>query len=73
MIGTGKAWCADLLRWRLARIRQIAHARCVLLDTSQHTAPFFARFGFETTRTIADGYEPGLDKIFMRLDWKSST
>jgi GNAT superfamily N-acetyltransferase len=60
---------ADLLRWRLDRIRQIAHAWCVLIDTSQHTAPFFARFGFEGFRVIADGYQPGLDKVFMRLVW----
>jgi predicted N-acetyltransferase YhbS len=60
---------AKLLRWRLERIRQIAHAWCVLIDTSQHTAPFFARFGFEAFRTIADGYQPGLDKVFMRLVW----
>jgi len=60
---------ANLLQWRLDRIRQIAHAWCVLIDTSQHTAPFFARFGFETFRIIADGYQPGLDKVFMRLVW----
>jgi len=60
---------ADLLQWRLERIRQIPHAWCILIDTSQHTAPFFARFGFETFRVIADGYQPGLDKVFMRLVW----
>jgi hypothetical protein len=38
-----------------------AHAWCVLIDTSQHTAPFFARFGFEMIRVIADGYPPDLD------------
>jgi predicted N-acetyltransferase YhbS len=57
---------AALLRFRLDRIREIPHAWCVLLDTSQHSAPFFARFGFEAYRTIADGYRPGLDKVFMR-------
>lgn len=31
---------ANLLRWRVQRIRQIAYAWCVLVDTSQHTAPF---------------------------------
>jgi len=60
---------ANLLQWRLDRIRQIGHAWCVLIDTSQHTAPFFARFGFESFRIIADGYQPGLDKVFMRLVW----
>lgn len=60
---------ADLLQWRLDRMRQISHAWCVLIDTSQHTAPFFARFGFEMFRVITDGYQPGLDKVFMRLVW----
>jgi len=60
---------ANLLHYRLERIRQTTHAWCVLIDTSQHTAPFFARFGFEPYRTNPDGYQPGLDKIFMRLLW----
>ena len=62
---------AELLRWRLARIREVPHAWCVLLDTSQHTAPFFARFGFEPVRVLADGYQAGLDKVFMRLVWSA--
>jgi GNAT superfamily N-acetyltransferase len=62
---------ASLLQWRLEQIRQIAHAWCVLIDTSQHTAPFFARFGFEALRTITDGYQTGLDKVFMRLAWEA--
>lgn len=63
----------SLLRWRLERIRQVAHAWCVLIDTSQHTAPFFARFGFESFRVIPDGYQPGLDKVFMRLVWRTES
>lgn len=58
-----------LLARRLERIREVPHAWCVLLDTSQHSAPFFARFGFKAFRTIHDGYEPGLDKVFMRHLW----
>jgi predicted N-acetyltransferase YhbS len=60
---------ANLLQYRLDQIRKIPHAWCVLIDTSQHTAPFFARFGFQAFRTIPNGYQPGLDKIFMRLLW----
>lgn len=56
-----------LLRWRLDRIGEVAHAWCVLVDTSQHSAPFFARFGFRSYRLIPDGYEAGLDKVYMRL------
>ena len=57
----------QLLHWRLDLIRQVPHAWCVLIDTSQHSAPFFARAGFRTYRTILDGYQPGLDKVYMRL------
>jgi GNAT superfamily N-acetyltransferase len=58
---------AQLLQWRLDQIRQVPHAWCVLIDTSQHSAPFFARFGFKCYRLIPDGYQAGLDKVFMRL------
>jgi ribosomal protein S18 acetylase RimI-like enzyme len=57
---------AALLKWRFERIRQTPYAWCVLINTSQHTAPFFARYGFQAIRTIPDGYQAGLDKIFMR-------
>lgn len=65
----GKGLGARLLEFRLDRIKHIAHAWCVLIDTSQHTAPFFAHHGFKEFRTIKNGYEPGLDKIHMRLAW----
>ena len=63
--GVGSA----LLEWRLRDLREDRRAWCVLIDTSQHTAPFYERFGFITFRQIDDGYEPGLHKIYMRLVW----
>jgi ribosomal protein S18 acetylase RimI-like enzyme len=60
---------SSLLHFRLEEIRKVDYAWAVLIDTSQHSAPFFARFGFEVFRTIPNGYQAGLDKVFMRLVW----
>ena len=65
----GRGVGSALLRWRLEQMRAIPHAWCALLDTSQRTAGFFARFGFHAYRTVADGYVAGLDKVYMRLTW----
>jgi len=59
-----------LLRWRMARMREVPHAWCALLDTSQRTIRFFERFGFRAYRKVADGYGAGLDKVYMRLTWQ---
>lgn len=51
----------------MARIAQ-ARARGVrrlVLNTSQHTAPFYAGLGFTETRTVRDGHGPGLDAVDM--------
>ncbi|HYF64489.1 MAG TPA: GNAT family N-acetyltransferase [Herpetosiphonaceae bacterium] len=37
------------------------------LDTTQHSAGFFARLGFAVRRITPDGYAPGMDRIDMRL------
>lgn len=39
----------------------------VRLDTSQHTAGFYHRFGFVTDAVVLDGYGPGLDRHEMTL------
>ncbi len=36
------------------------------MDTTPHSAPFYERFGFRTSRVQPDGYESGLDKHFMK-------
>ncbi len=62
--GYGRA----LLNARLDWLRQHApEVGEVILDTSQHSAPFFAHLGFETTRVERDHYAPGLDRHDMRL------
>ncbi|PQZ83833.1 MULTISPECIES: GNAT family N-acetyltransferase [unclassified Brevundimonas] len=39
----------------------------VILNTSQHTQGFYARFGFETQKVTPDGYAPGIDRWDMVL------
>lgn len=51
-------------RLAMARARRVDE---VLLDTSQHTTAFFARFGFRITSTTTDGYGPGLHRHDMAL------
>lgn len=58
----------QLLRARLDWLLAQPAAREVWLDTSQHSAPFFGRFGFEIMRETPDGYGPGLHKLDLRLD-----
>ena len=53
-----------LLRFRLERLRELG-AREAHLDTSQHTARFYARFGFREVRRVPDGYGPSLDRVDM--------
>lgn len=53
-----------LARTRLARLRELRVARA-LLDTSQFTAPFYARLGFQEVKRTANGYGPGLDRVDM--------
>jgi ribosomal protein S18 acetylase RimI-like enzyme len=57
-----------LLRERLDRIAASPRARRVRLDTSQHSRPFFERFGFVVTSHTRDGYARGLDRYDMVLD-----
>lgn len=55
-----------LLRHRLAHLAD-THLEAVVLDTSQHSRGFFARFGFEVVKVTPDAYAPGLDRYDMKL------
>ena len=57
-----------LLRQRLAYLAETyPRLDAVLLNTSQHSEGFFARFGFETVEVTPDAYAPGLDRYDMKL------
>jgi GNAT superfamily N-acetyltransferase len=67
--GLGKA----LLEYRLKGIKANPAATHVHIDTSQHTAPFFAKYGFRETAHNKDGYGPGIDHVEMVLTWQGAT
>ncbi len=58
----------QLLLARLDALRQRPDIRRVVLDTSQHTQQFYARFGFVVQQVTVDGYAPGLERWDMALD-----
>ncbi|MPY65186.1 GNAT family N-acetyltransferase [Deinococcus sp. SDU3-2] len=59
-----RGYGSALLQFRLKRLRALG-ATEIHLDTSQHSAPFFARSGFREVRRVPDGYGPGLDRVDM--------
>ncbi|MEU1426502.1 GNAT family N-acetyltransferase [Nocardia sp. NPDC005746] len=56
-----------LTRERLRLIREQGRASRVVLVTSQHSQPFFERFGFVAIASVRDGFAPGLDSVEMCL------
>ncbi|MCC7125547.1 MAG: GNAT family N-acetyltransferase [Acidobacteria bacterium] len=40
----------------------------VTIETSQHTAAFFERFGFATESVAKDGFSPGIDRVKMKME-----
>ncbi|MCC4615915.1 GNAT family N-acetyltransferase [Xanthomonas campestris pv. asclepiadis] len=61
----------QLLLARLDALRRMPDVRRVVLDTSQHTQQFYARFGFVVQQVTEDGYAPGLERWDMALDLQS--
>ncbi|MBI2686229.1 MAG: GNAT family N-acetyltransferase [Acidobacteria bacterium] len=61
--GLGKT----LLEFRLEQLRANLHIHRVCIDSSQHTAPFYEKYGFTTQRIIPDGYAKGLHRHEMEL------
>jgi predicted N-acetyltransferase YhbS len=56
-----------LLVERIERIRrELPEARAITIETSQHTAPFFAKHGFAVEKVSPDGFGPGLHIHHMR-------
>lgn len=53
---------------RIEAIRDDGRARSIALHTSQHTARFYERMGFRTTRVRLHGYAPGLDRHDMVME-----
>ena len=56
-----------LLTTCVCDILAIEDIQTVRLETSQHTFPFFQRWGFVVVERVPNGFGPGLDKIEMRI------
>ena len=63
-----------MLRVRVDTLFKIADLHQVTIDTSQHSAGFFAKFGFHVTDVLKDGFDVGIDQVSMTLSrssWKA--
>ncbi|MFY8021977.1 MAG: GNAT family N-acetyltransferase [Bacteroidia bacterium] len=60
-MGFGKA----LLLYRLNRIKELFPHASLSIDTIQHSAGFFEKFGFQTIQITKDFYAKGLDRYDM--------
>lgn len=60
---------AMLLEFRLGEIRKRFLGKTVYIDTTQHSAPFFAKYGFVTTKVTDDFYAEGLHRYDMELQY----
>lgn len=63
--GLGRALLEARLGWLREHLSDIRELR---LDTSQHTAAYYARRGFRKASVTKDAYGPGLDRHDMVLD-----
>jgi predicted GNAT family N-acyltransferase len=63
----GLSFGSALTTWRLARLFSIAAVNTVKIETSQHTARIFQKFGFKTDNVVTDGFGPGIDRVDMSL------
>ncbi|WP_161884322.1 GNAT family N-acetyltransferase [Deinococcus alpinitundrae] len=62
-----------LLSARLDWLRTQSTAHEVWLDTTQHSAPFFQRFGFQVMRETPDAIGPGMNRLDLKLDLSVQT
>lgn len=56
-----------LLIHRLSALWQQAPRAVVIINTSQHTAPFFEKHGFVSVQVTRDKFAPGLHEVIMVL------
>ncbi|NIJ27719.1 GNAT family N-acetyltransferase [Brevundimonas terrae] len=52
---------------RIAAAQATPEIRRIILNTSQHTQGFYARFGFKPEKITPDGFAPGIDRWDMVL------
>lgn len=60
-----KGYGKKLLEYRVEAWKKLFGDYPLVLDTTQHSAPFFERMGFVITNVIADYYAKGMDRYDM--------
>lgn len=63
----GRGLGTRLTEERLKLARSSAQIAELVLATSQHTAGFYRRHGFEVVKVTPDGFAPGMDRYDMKL------
>lgn len=56
-----------LTEYRIDLLKEFYPGKIYKVDTSQHTAGFYLKRGFETIEVIADGFAKGIDKYVMKM------
>lgn len=57
----------ELFLYRINIIRGICPPCTIILDTTQHSFPFFEKLGFRVLKITKDAYGPALDRYDMEL------
>ncbi len=60
-----KGFGEQLLVFRLGEIKLQFPDRTIVLDTTQYSAPFFEKYGFETVKITENGYAEGMHRYDM--------
>lgn len=61
------AYGKALLNYRLEQFKKLYPEKTMYLDTTQHAAGFFEKYGFQTTKITPDFYAKGMDRYDMTL------
>lgn len=66
-VHAGKGAASAIARHSLAELKARSEIGEIMVRTSQHAESFFARFGFQTQKTVADFWAEGIDLYQMVL------
>lgn len=68
--GTGIG--TQLTVFRVQKMQEAFPNSIHMIDTSQHTAPFYEKMGFVTKEITPNGFGEGLDKYYMEIEAANS-
>jgi len=63
----------QLTTFRVQEMKTAFPDSIYMIDTSQHTAPFYQKMGFVTKKISPNGFGEGLDQYYMELEAISSS